>query len=403
MRQDTPRVLDIDMMGGSILRAVRNDDQRRTPAHETPTVGKPMKSALALVIAAVASALLAAGCSRESHKTEVVRPVRTVTVDATRAEAWTLPGEVRARYETRLAFRLPGQMVERRVEVGQRVAAGQIIARIDARDAGLAESQAKSQLAQAETQAALARADLKRFAELRARNFISQAEFDRRRAQAQQANEQAAAARAAAEQASNQVTYTVLVAPHAGVITALEAETGQVLAAGQTVARLARPEELEIAVSVPERRVREFTNGLRYEVSLWAVPGVRYAGRLREISPVADPATRTYAARISVRGEDSRLAIGMTAELRVRGGGVAAPRLPVNAIFHRDGKPAVWIVKDGHVELVPVTTGELYGNDVAITAGLEAGQRVVTAGVNRLESGQRVALLKDAKLTARAP
>lgn len=362
-----------------------------------------MRSAFALAIAAAASAVLAAGCAQENHKTEVVRPVRTVTVDTTRAEAWTLPGEVRARYETRLAFRLPGQMVERRVEVGQRVAAGQIIARIDARDAGLGESQAKAQLAQAETQAALAQADLKRFAELRARNFISQAEFDRRRAQAQQASEQAAAARAAAEQASNQVTYTVLVAPHAGVITALEAETGQVLAAGQTVARLARPEELEIAVSVPERRVREFTNGLRYEVSLWAVPGVRYAGRLREISPVADPATRTYAARISVHGEDSRLAIGMTAELRVRGGGVTAPRLPVNAIFHQDGKPAVWIVKDGHVELVPVATGELYGNDVAITAGLEAGQRVVTAGVNRLESGQRVALLKDAKLTARAP
>lgn len=402
MRQDAPKLLDIDMMGGSILHAVRND-QRRTPADETPTVGKPMKSVLALVIAAVASTLLAAGCSQESPKTEVVRPVRTVTVDTTRAEAWTLPGEVRARYETRLAFRLPGQMVERRVEVGQRVVAGQIIARIDARDAALAESQAKAQLAQAETQATLARADLKRFAELRARNFISQAEFDRRSAQARQASEQAAAARAAAEQASNQVTYTVLAAPHAGVITALEAETGQVLAAGQTVARLARPEELEIAVSVPERRVREFTNGLRYEVSLWAVPGVRYAGRLREISPVADPATRTYAARISVRGEDSRLAIGMTAELRVRGGGVATPRLPVNAIFHQGGKPAVWIVKDGHVELVPVTTGELYGNDVAITAGLEAGQRVVTAGINRLESGQRVALLKDAKLTARAP
>jgi multidrug efflux pump subunit AcrA (membrane-fusion protein) len=118
---------------------------------------------------------------------------------------------------------------------------------------------------------------------------------------------------------------------------------------------------------------------------------------------VADPATRTYAARIALRGEDSRLGIGMTAELRVLGGGGGAPRLPVNAIFHRDGQPAVWIVTQGQVELVPVTTGELHGNDVAITAGLEPGQRVVTAGVNRLEPGQRVALLEDAKLTARTP
>jgi len=362
-----------------------------------------MKPAFAFTIAALASTVLVAGCARETPKSEVIRPVRTITVDTTGTEAWTLPGEVRARYETRLAFRLPGQMIERRVEVGQRVRAGEVIATIDARDADLAESQVRAQLAQAESQAALAEADLKRFGELRVRNFISQAEFDRREAQARQAREQVAAARAAAMQASNQVGYTVLTAPHAGVITALEAETGQVLAAGQTVARLARPDELEVSVSVPEHRLHEFTNGVTYRVGLWALPGSSYAGSLREISPVADPATRTYAARIALKGEDSRLGIGMTAELRVTGGGGAAPRLPVSAIFHREGKPAVWIVKDGQVELVAVSTGELHGNDVAITAGLEPGQRVVTAGVNRLEPGQHVALLGDAKLTARAP
>ncbi|HEX5091276.1 MAG TPA: efflux RND transporter periplasmic adaptor subunit [Burkholderiales bacterium] len=355
------------------------------------------------LVLALAAGLAAAGCAQEKSKSDVVRPVRTVVVDAASGEAWTLPGEVRARYETRLAFRLPGQMIERRVEVGQRVAAGTVIARIDARDAGLAESQARAQLAQAESQASLAESDLKRFAELRTRNFISQAEYDRREAQARQAREQVAAARAAAMQASNQVGYAVLVAPHAGVITALEAETGQVLAAGQTVARLARPDELEIAVSVPEHRLHDFTRTAQYQVSLWAAPGASYVGRLREISPVADPATRTYAARIAVKGEDSRLSIGMTAELHVRGAGGVSPRLPVSAVFHRDGKPAVWVVSHGKVDLVPVTTGDLYGNDVAITAGLAAGQRVVTAGVNRLEPGQRVALLEDAKVAARTP
>lgn len=361
-----------------------------------------MKPAQALA-ATLAWVLLAAGCAKEPVKSESVRPVRTVTLGAPAAEEWTLAGEVRARYETRLAFRLPGQMLERSVEVGNRVASGQAIARIDARDARLAESQARAQLAQAESQAALAEADLKRFAELRARNFISQAEFDRREAQAHQAREQVAAARAAAMQAANQVGYAILAAPHAGVITALEAEVGQVLAAGQTVARLARPEQLEVAVSVPEHRLHEFTNGVRYEIRLWAAPGVSYTGRLREISPVADPATRTYAARIALQGEDSRPGIGMTAELRVRGIGGSAPRLPLTAVFHRDGKPAVWVVAEGRVALVPVTTGGIHGNDVAITAGLDAGQRVVTAGVNRLEPGQRVALLEDAKLAARAP
>jgi RND family efflux transporter MFP subunit len=350
-----------------------------------------------------ALAALTGGCAQETEKTETVRPVRTVVVEAADAAVWTLAGDVRARYETRLAFRLPGQMLGRSVEVGSRVAAGQPIARIDARDAGLAESQSRAQLAQAESQSALAEADLKRFTELRAKNFISQAEFDRRAAQAHQAREQVAAAHAAAMQAANQVAYTVLTAPHAGVITALEAEVGQVLAAGQTVARLARPEQLEVAVSVPEHRLREITNGVRYEVRLWSAPGASYAGRLREISPVADPATRTYAARIALGGEDSRLSIGMTAELRVHGEGGSSPRLPLSALFHQDGKPAVWVVAGGEVRLVAVTPGELRGNEVDIVAGLEAGQRVVTAGVNRLEPGQRVALLDEPRLAARSP
>lgn len=359
-----------------------------------------------LTAAVLAAALLAAGCAKEPVKSQVVRPVRTVIASAAGTEQWTLAGEVRARYETRLAFRLPGQMLERSVEIGSKVAAGQVIARIDARDARLAESGARAQLAQAESAAALAESDLRRFAELRSRNFISQAEFDRRESQARQAREQVAAARAAAMQAANQVGYATLVAPHAGVITALEAEVGQVLAAGQTVARLARPDELEVAVSVPEHRLRDFTSDEHYEVRLWAAPGRAYAGRLREISPVADPATRTYAARIALLDEDPRLAIGMTAELAVREHASAAPQLPLSAVFHRDGSPAVWVVRDGHVELLPVITGEIWGNDVAIMAGLEPGQRIVTAGINRLETGQRVSLLDEpngSKLAARAP
>lgn len=359
-----------------------------------------MKSRLA-IIAAVAA--LAAGCAKQETKPEPLRPVRTAVVAENGAGEWVLSGEVRPRYETRLSFRLPGQMLARKVEVGDRVKAGQAVAVLDARDAQLAESSARAQLAQAESQAALAEADFKRFAELRAKNFISQAEYDRRLAQARQAREQAAAARAQASQAANQVAYTLLTAPHAGLITALEAEAGQVLSAGQTVARLARPEELEVVVAVPEHRLQAFRKAREYEVRLWSAPGKSYRGELRELSPVADPASRTYSARISLQDEDASFAIGMTAELRVRAQGDGAPQIPLSALFHRDGKPAVWVVEDERVRLMEVTTGDVSGNAVAIVGGLQPGQRVVSAGVQRLEEGQRVALAEGPVLAVSRP
>jgi multidrug efflux system membrane fusion protein len=354
-------------------------------------------------ISLLAALALAAGCAKQDAKPETLRPVRTTVVTHSSADQWVLSGDVRARYETRLSFRLPGQMVARKVEVGQRVQAGQTVAVLDGRDARLAESSAQAQLAHAESQAALAEADLKRFSELRAKNFISQAEYDRRAAQAKQAREQAAAARAQAAQAANQVAYTTLTAPHAGIITALEAEAGQVLTAGQTVARLARPEELEIAVNVPEHRLGQFREARNLEVRLWSAPEKTYRGRLRELSPVADPASRTYAARISLQDEDRALAIGMTAELRVRGDAGALPRLPITAVFHRDGRPAVWVVEGDRVRLQEIATGEMHENAVTVTAGLQAGQRIVTAGVNRLSDGQRVALGESPSLLARQP
>jgi multidrug efflux system membrane fusion protein len=357
-----------------------------------------MKTLIAFVVVA-----LAAGCAKPETKPETLRPVRTTVLAESGADQWVLSGDVRARYETRLSFRLAGQMLTRHVEVGQRVRAGQAVAVLDGRDARLAESSARAQLAQAESQAALAEADFRRFAELRAKSFISQAEYDRRAAQAQQAREQAAAARAQAAQAANQVTYTVLTAPHAGVITALEAEAGQVVNAGQTVARLARPEELEIAVNVPEHRLEAFRQANTYEIRMWSAPDKAYRGRLRELSPVADPASRTYAARISLQGEDRALAIGMTAELRVQADGGSLPRLPLGAVFHRDGRPAVWVVEGDRVRLQEIVAGEMQENSVAVVAGLRAGQRVVTAGVNRLSEGQRVAPGEAPSLLARQP
>jgi multidrug efflux system membrane fusion protein len=198
----------------------------------------------------------------------------------------------------------------------------------------------------------------------------------------------------------------VLVAPHAGVITGVEAAAGQVVSAGQTILRLARPEEKEVMVAVPENRLEALRLASEIEVRLWAAPDRTYRGRLRELSPAADPSSRTYSAKIAVENEDAAISLGMSAEVRARLPGSAAPRIPLTAVFHRDGAPAVWVV-DGQpasVRLVRVTTGDVAGDLVAVTAGLKSGDVVVTAGVQLLRESQPVALLAAAPaptLTAR--
>ena len=354
-----------------------------------------------IVLASAMTLPLLGACAKEEPKPEVVRPVRTITVAPKSGDLLTFAGEVRPRYETALAFRVPGQIVERRVEVGSVVKRGQVLAVLDATDLRLAKSAASARLTQAESQAALAEADFKRYAGLRAKNFISQAEFDRRQSQVQQAREAVAAARAEYEQIVNQVGYGMLLAPHAGVIAAMEAEAGQVVAAGQTVARLARQDETEIAFSVPERLLAAVRTAEHVEIRLWSKSDVAFEGKLREISPVADPASRTYPARLSVIGRGDAIEFGMSAEVRVAANGTENIRVPLTALFHQQNRPAVWVVEGTPpaVRLTPVTTGAIHGNSVEITTGLTSGQVIVTAGVNMLNAGQKVRLLEDVRLT----
>lgn len=360
---------------------------------------------LSLYSVGVVALLAIGGCAKVDVKPEAVRPVRTTTVAPKNGDVLSFAGEVKPRYETRLAFRVSGQIVERRIEVGSVVARGQILAVLDAKDLKLAESAANAQLAQAETQATLAEADFRRYTELRAKNFISQAEFERREAQVKQAREAAAASRAENERLRNQVGYGSLVAPHAGVITAIEAETGQVVAAGQPVARIARQEEREIAFSVPEHLLQSMRAGKDIEVRLWSKPDVAFPAKLRELSPVADPATRTYPARVAIVKGDRELALGMSAEVRVRTNHIESIRVPLSAVFHQLGQPAVWIVEGEPlaVRLVSIKTGAVYGDTVEVTAGLERGQTVVTAGVHMLSAGQKVRLLDDTKIARTVP
>ncbi len=342
---------------------------------------------------------LLAACGRDTPPPAVqdVRPVRAERVSAQAAVAGTrYAGEVRARYETDLAFRVGGRVRSRMVDAGTPVRAGQVIATLDPSDFALAARAARSQLAAAEAEAKLAREDLKRFTELRARNFFAQAELDRRTTAAAAADAQVRALRADAARQGNQADYTRLTVPQTGVVTAVSFEAGQVVAAGQPVARLAQAGEREVRIDVPENALDALRGAKALNVRLWSAPDRVYAGRLRELAPMADPATRTYAARVSIAAPDDAVRLGMTATVELASDAVPSLTVAQSALFRVNGRPEVWVVhpQTGQVAARAVELGPLHGERVMVRSGLAAGEWVVTAGVHKLAPGQRVRLVQ---------
>lgn len=332
--------------------------------------------------AAILAALAMAGCSQKEEPAQPLRTVRVMKIDgAAVSGGLTFPGEVRARFEARLGFRLGGKLVERRVDVGAVVKKGQVLARLDAQDVAL-------QSAQAEASRALAEAEAKRYRDLREKNFVSQAVLDAKETALKTAAAQAGVAR-------NQAGYATLVADRDGVVTAVEAEAGQVVAAGQTVVRVAEGNEKEIVIAVPEGEVEKLRAAESFAVTLNSLPGRSWQGRLRELSPSADPATRTFAARIGVAQADDSVRLGMSASVQAKVSlRDTALRLPLSAFFTRNDQANVWVVDPATqtVKLLPVQTDGVAGNDMRVKGGLAPGMLVVTAGANLLEDGQKVRL-----------
>lgn len=327
---------------------------------------------------------LIAACSVPEPPAPPLKLVRTLKVGAEGTANSPLDraysGEVRARIETTLGFRIGGKIVERLVDAGQAVKAGQVLARLDPADAAL-------QATQAEAQRALAAADLARYRDLKARNFISASALDARETTFKAAEAQAALAR-------NQSTYTTLAADRAGVIGQVLAEPGQVVGAGQAVFRLAPDGEREIAISIPESEVGRFKLGQSAEVKLWSGADKAIQGRLREVSPAADPVTRTFAARIALKDADPRLALGMTATVRFPLGepaGAGRQLIPLSAIFQQGEQAAVWKVgADGTVNLQKITVSAYTDAGAVVSEGLAGGETIVAAGVNLLTTGEKV-------------
>lgn len=358
------------------------------------------------IVLALAAALVLAACSKQAAPPPAPRTVIAQVVGAKPGDgANVYSGEIRARYENDLAFRVGGKVVARFVDVGAIVKKGQPLARLDPQDAQLGADGARSALAAAEADHALAKAEVERYRDLYAKKFVSQAVLDARETAFNTTKARLEQARAQLATARNQSSYTTLAAEADGVITAVGVEAGQVVAAGQTVMRFARPAEKEVVISLPESRLAELRDAKQIQVAVLAAPEKPYAGEIREVAPTADPTTRTFAVKITLLAPDDAVKLGMTANVAL--GQRAAPEtlsVPLTALTQIDGQPAVWVVdpQTSKVHLRPVTVGAYREDGATIATGLKAGEVVVTAGAHKLLAGETVRVESEAAASPRS-
>ena len=349
---------------------------------------------------------LLSACSKPMPAEEPVRAVKVVSVgmDAQRS-AVEYSGEVRARVESNLGFRVAGKIIRRHVELGRQVRAGEILAQLDPQDYKLSADAARAQLAAAATNRDLAAADFRRYKDLREQNFISSAELERRETTLKAAQAQFDQAQAQLSGQGNQLAYTNLVADVSGVVTAVAAEVGQVVAAGTPIVRIAQDGPRDVVFSVPEDKVQTVRVGSAAKLSLWASQQI-LRGTVREVAASADPVTRTYSVKLTVEGKEA-LPLGATVSVAAAAfahGDTPVIKLPTSALLRDGNQAAVWILDAATmtVKLQPIVIATADGNDVIIGSGLVPGMQVVVAGVHVLQVGQKVTLYQVARADAAA-
>lgn len=340
-------------------------------------------------------AILLSACGKPAAPTaQEGRPAATIVVGYVAPDrANVYSGEVHARHEAVLGFRIGGKIVERLVDAGTQVRKGQVLARLDAIDSRLQESAATAQYR-------LAEEELNRYRELRDQNFVSQSALDAKETALKAAAAQAGLAR-------NQEAYTSLVSDRDGVVTGTFAEVGQVVVAGQAVVRVAQQGEREVVISVPETRYPSIKIGMSAEIELTATSSnapSKLQGYVREIVPAADAASHTYPVRVSFVAGDAKLALGMTARVRLNESKGNTTKhagsylIPLTSLFQQGESSAVWIVAaDRTVSLRPVVVAEYRDDGVLIASGIAAGERIVSAGVHKLSAGEKVQVIEDGK------
>jgi RND family efflux transporter MFP subunit len=349
---------------------------------------KPLKP-----LTALAALLILVGCEAQTAPSQTVdRPVQVQRVAFEHVNpSREFVGVVRARTESDLGFRVAGKMIARKVNVGDRVHAGEVIAQLDPQDLRLQVESAEAELAAATSNLSQAKADFDRYDTLRTRGYASSADHERKKAARDEAGGRLERARRSLDLARNQLDYSDLKADADGVITATLAEPGQVVALGQAVARLAHRGEKEAVVALPETWLAEARKA-KASVRLWSDKDRSFSASLRELSPQADTATRTYAARFTIEEADDTVAYGMTATVTLSNAGEdRAAKVPLSAILNRGTGPSVFVVDDANALVSrPVRVAAFTEESALVTDGIRDGEKVVTLGVQKLEAGRKV-------------
>jgi len=343
-------------------------------------------------------AVALAGCNDSvAQKAEPERPVLVATAhyEAETPER-SFVGTIRPRIESDLGFRVAGKVAKRLVEVGQRVEVGQPLATLDEVDLKLQAEQAEAEQRAATGVLAQTAAAETRAKNLRVNGWTTDAQLDQAKAAADEARARLNRAERSVDLTRNSLSYATLEADARGVVTATLVEPGQVVAAGQTAIRVARLAEKEAVVAIPETLVERAKTGTA-TVTLWSDPNKKYAAKLREISPSADPVTRTYLAKFSLPDAGENVELGMTATLTLADPATErVARLPLSALFRQGGDPSLYVVDDkGEVTLRPVKVKSYESNDVVITGGVEEGAKVVALGVQKIDPSQRVRVVSS--------
>jgi multidrug efflux system membrane fusion protein len=345
---------------------------------------------LSLLIAGTALGLAACGNGEEA--VEVARPAMVERPQPSGAAFEAFPGDVRARHEPVLAFRVGGKIAKRHVDAGARVKRGDVLAELDPDDLRLQVAAARAQLAAAEANLATARAERDRYRNMFEKRLVSQSLYDAQQNAYQAAEAQVGTVRAQLDVSRNQAEYAQLRAPANGLIATRQAEAGQVVAAGQPIFTLAEEGEREIAISLPEQGIRNFAVGQTVLVELWSDSGKRVPGKIRELSPGADSLTRTYAARVSFDAEASGAELGQSARVYAGQPGEAGISVPLPAVTGENGENFVWVVDPAtkQVRRTAVQLGPYGEARVPVVSGLAAHDWIVVAGVHLLRDGQPI-------------
>lgn len=318
--------------------------------------------------------------------------VRTAIVGVAAAtQGYTYSGEVRGRYESQLAFQVNGKIIKRNIELGSVINAGDVLMQIDPKDIQQTVNSTSAQVSSAESQLRLAESNLNRYRQLYEQGAVGRMVYDQYVSAYEVAMASVQQASAQYTQGANQLDYSLLRADKPGVISAITAEMGQVVSAGQPVLTLVQDGEREVEISVPENRIEEMRKAQQIKVTFWALSNVATDGSVREISPMADPVTRTYKVRISLLNPPPEIKLGMTAAVTLLSSNTQQTvTIPLAAIYQNGDTPAVWVVTGNTIILRPIKIGQFGDGTIQVLEGLRQGDRIVTAGVQKLKEGQKV-------------